>query len=805
MNDITVDMRTSPPADGLVAETVNLRSHGKGILSATGNPSAIARMQENDRFVGCDHRNGSTYYFVLRNGNLVLLGRSEADGTFTEDGTVVAQLEEDIGKCAATGDFFILSTDAGLRFLHYSGGTYTFLGGAPQFPVLAFGTTDTAQLTATLPGHKLNGAYPEWSGTLQASDASAVTRQVKTAFDNLRQQAEEGMRCIFPVMLRTALRLWDGSLLWSPETAMAGNGYSLPETLAPVTMIAAGEYRVENTSVSLTAWKPSVTLISPGIGAWRHLVKAVEIYAAGSQDLLPDTVEFRCEKSQQGGPEYCLRMKAASVKTLQASRSLPHQQEFRLIASISDIESLFNGKIAAQGVSPVTDGTGGCLSASTFAIGFTGGGEKAAFQPTVPAFSASALTTVGDRCFAGNVTTKLPEPPRYESICNPSGFVEETASVTVAVEIAGQSSHMVVARSAATNVWSQKLNGFIAYPDSRALHMTVVVMAGGKKYAFETPLCRNGSGNMAYAEADDEGFTLQPSDKDFSFASTATTEHQPCTLLASAPGNPLQWQTCGKAGNRGIAAVAPAFGLGSSWQLGRHSVCLFAVEGVYLLSFDTKDNCSGTTLISRLTTDGNNSVTATSEGLAFIAADGGICRIKGTKATRTGITVRNAKSIGYSMHFDEIWIEDSEGFTIVENEGNYYRRDLKASIAATQEHTLLIGNGTILTPEKETEESIRISMLTPAVVMPCTMRASAVIWDITGDNLDIRLAVYGDNGRSCCGSLIAALEVKGSPGSPLFHRIAAPFVRTVRLSASGTLPPRTLLYPARIICDNGIS
>ena len=93
MNDITVDMRTSPPADGLVAETVNLRSHGKGILSATGNPSAIARMQENDRFVGCDHRNGSTYYFVLRNGNLVLLGRSEADGTFTEDGTVVAQLE----------------------------------------------------------------------------------------------------------------------------------------------------------------------------------------------------------------------------------------------------------------------------------------------------------------------------------------------------------------------------------------------------------------------------------------------------------------------------------------------------------------------------------------------------------------------------------------------------------------------------------------------------------------------------------------------------------------------------------------
>ena len=325
MNDITVDMRTSPPADGLVAETVNLRSHGKGILSATGNPSAIAQMQENDRFVGCDHRNGSTYYFVLRNGNLVLLGRSEADGTFTEDDTVVAQLEEDIGKCAATGDFFILSTDAGLRFLHYSGGTYTFLGGAPQFPVLAFGTTDTAQLTATLPGHKLNGAYPEWSGTLQASDASAVTRQAKTAFDNLRQQAEEGMRCIFPVMLRTALRLWDGSLLWSPETAMAGNCYPLPETLAPVTMIAAGEYRVESTSVSLTAWKPSVTLISPGIGAWRHLVKAVEIYAAGSQDLLSDTVEFRCEKSQQGGPEYCLRMKAASVKTLQASRSLPHQ------------------------------------------------------------------------------------------------------------------------------------------------------------------------------------------------------------------------------------------------------------------------------------------------------------------------------------------------------------------------------------------------------------------------------------------------------------------------------------------------
>ena len=180
----------------------------------------------------------------------------------------------------------------------------------PCFPRLACGSTEHVELSAEISGRRLSGTYSGWSGSLQSADLAAMEKQAVKAMENLQLQARQGFMLTSPAVLRTALRLWDGTMIWSPDATVVGT-VSHPETVADVTMENSGEFRVERTVLRQNAWKLSLTLLSPGIGAWRNLVKAVEIYAAVWQDDTAGQATFRCEQSHQGEPTYFLRISTA--------------------------------------------------------------------------------------------------------------------------------------------------------------------------------------------------------------------------------------------------------------------------------------------------------------------------------------------------------------------------------------------------------------------------------------------------------------------------------------------------------------
>lgn len=347
MKEIQIPLQTLRQGDAAEAEAVNLRAYGKDSVAAVGNPLPIAALPGGDRLVGYDRRQGRTYYFSERDGALILLGYA-ADGTFTATGETIATLGSPVTAFASTGDFVVISTADGLSYLHYSDGTYSFLGGAPQFPVMAFGTAEKVELSAEIAGRRLSGTYSGWSGSLQSADLAAMEKQAVKAMENLQLQARQGFMLTSPAAIRTALRLWDGTMIWSPDATVVGI-VSHPETVADVTMENSGEFRVERTVLRQNAWKLSLTLLSPGIGAWRNLVKAVEIYAAVWQDDTAGQTTFRCEQSQQGEPQYFLRISTAGQNQEAACRQLAETRGFRLIATISGIEELIGGTVSAQG------------------------------------------------------------------------------------------------------------------------------------------------------------------------------------------------------------------------------------------------------------------------------------------------------------------------------------------------------------------------------------------------------------------------------------------------------------------------
>lgn len=796
MKNIKIPVRTLLATDGTEAEAVNLRTYDSGKVEAVGGLDLISQLPDGDRLAGYDIREGRTYYFTERGGSLVVLGYVEK-GVFNTVGTVVAALEGDFEGLLPSGDFVVVATSAGMTFLYYSDGAYTYLGGAPEFPTLAFGVAEEAELSADIAGRSLSEHYGTWAGTLQSADASYMERLVKNAVGVLRNQARENLMRIQPMVIRTALRLWDDSLLWSPDATVVGR-YSALETTANAVMSAAGSFTIETTVLRQTAWKPSVTLLSSGIGSWRHLVKAVEIYATEEQETGDGAVAFRCESTQHGEPDYYLGIRVDDTAIASARGRLPALRDFRLIASISDIDEFMSGRIKANGVSPATDGAGGDMAASTYVIDYDAAGSLETFCSPFPAFSASVLTVVGDRCFAGNVRMRLPEVPKYGNMLAPSGIKKEAASVTVAVEIAGKSGTVVRARSILSDVWSETLNGMIVYPDRRAVRVTVVVVAGGYKYSLTLPMGSVAGCDMACTAISDGGYVLQPDSIGQVYADSGYAESKPFALVASSAGNPLQWSVCGKAGNRGVTALAPTLGLGSSWQLGRHSLCLLAVEGIYLLSFDTKGDCTGANLLSHRTVAGGSSVVPTSEGLVFADTSGEVCRLRGTKVVATDISVGNGNSpfvLGYSQRFDEVWVESEDGIIVVEAGNTFYRRKLPGiRLVRLQDKAVAVGNGGFFTLENESTDAVSdVELRTRAVETGYGMRLGKVVWNVVGDNADLQLSVYGENGRSCCGGLISRLHVAGTIGAPVCHRLVAPFVRTVRLGVIGKMMPGTLI------------
>ena len=172
-NTKKIEFKPLTPIDGNRAEAVNVRRRGDW-MEVTGTPAAVCPKTTDDRFLGADRRGSRTYYFMQRNGKDVIMSGYRQDGTFT---AVQRTLFADGGSVtgfAVSGEFVVMSTSAGLRYLHFNGSGYDSLGGMVEMPEFAFGTIMSATISTDIAGITLKGSYPQWKGTLAASDRSGV-------------------------------------------------------------------------------------------------------------------------------------------------------------------------------------------------------------------------------------------------------------------------------------------------------------------------------------------------------------------------------------------------------------------------------------------------------------------------------------------------------------------------------------------------------------------------------------------------------------------------------------------------------
>lgn len=791
---LTINWDDASGANYEAVQLENARTTGDGAIVVAGAPEMITYLLQGDRFLGFDRRGSRTYYFVEHERRLMLLGYAVPGEEFTFLEVTFGD-EMAVDGFAVTGDFVVLGTDRGLRFLHFDGDGYELFGEAPVLPQLAVGIAEERTYSEIVTGRTLRENYSRWQGSLLPQDLTDMTKSVATAVDRLRAKAREARCCTGPMAVRAALRLTDDSLIWLPDVWIAGPLPEAPTAVATVTYDGSGTYTVDAFSLSLKAWKVALTVVDLGLGKWRSLVKCLEIYAGDPCDAL-GTPTYRCESAQTGAEAYSLRVAVDNSEAKAGWSKLAVTDKLRKIATISDLETMAAG--GKTTLDHVVDGTGGPLAAKTYAIDNDGTPTAVRFTPWLMPYRANELTTVSNRCFAGDVEMRLPRCPQYVSMCRLESLAAGFAAVEVVVELAVADGTARVVESYTSDVYSLALQPVVSYPDSRAVRMVVTVTVNGKMYRLDKPLQAAADGSMAYAMSKTDSFELTQTAEALTFAAEGLYRNEPCTLLLADAANPLQWTPCRKAYNKGVVAVVASIATGSSWLLGKHAAYLFAVDGVYLLSFD-KSGCSGATLVSRRRVRSSAMVAATADGVAFVDDAGSLRRLRGSSERATGITVGEARGVGYSLGFDEVLVDRGDAIITVGADNRYFLRKMKSTAVVRQGDVTLLSDGNYLyTPDRETSTRLDVVAQTRAVAMPSPYCAESVVWHLVGNNLTAKLTVFGENGMSCHGGTLSLLSVNGTVGAPLFHRLPGIPVRTLRLRIEGKLLSGTILAPSEV-------
>lgn len=764
---------------------MNLRPED-GKMTVVGMPAVTATLAVGDRLLGTDECGGRCHYFVVRDTDVLVAGYSEG-GRFTRHEQLLFRANDPVvGMARATDGLLTVATAGGLEYVARSDNGYAYLGKSPDMPIVCFGVARRKHGVAILRSTTLSGNYDRWQSPLDDEDSSMLKKRFGTVIGELLRSAESGGCILGPTVVCAALRLWDGTLLWSDSPTVVGQSPTI-EAVADVTL-SNGVRTVAESRVECDFLCPTLTVASYGIGRWKDYVKAVEIYAGECWEK--PSVALRCEQSPAGVPSDCLRMSADYGHPAAQLHLLARQTDLRRVAVITDIDALMAGTVKGEGLRPAPSGG---IAGRTMEIDCRLSGRPAETHRFRPApFAAQVIATVGGEMFCGGLTWRLPSAPALMSFADGSSLRAGVSSLAVCVEIPTPAATARMVHSTLCDFRPERLNGLICYPDSRARRMTFLSVTDGVSRQAVVDLTPSADGRCAYAVADG-GLVLEEVEATVIPEASPASFRQPSDIVRSENGNPLLWQRLDHADNAGVTAIMPSFRYGASWLLGRSPVCLFSPDGLRLLSFDSRGKCTASTLISRRTVASSDLAVATDDGLAFVDTCGELCRYRGSRVESTGVVVSGAASLGFSLRYGELWVCMPETTQVVRSDNRSYCRVPKID--------RLVGGKLAMTGvavrELDREEPMRQSVVLKSRALPAeSRRLHSVEWDFESGSADVRLMVYGENGHSCHGMLLSKLSVRGEVGAPLLQRLAAPWVRTFRIELEGMLHTGNTVHSA---------
>lgn len=615
---------------------LNLRETGTGGLAADTLPAECGRCKY--RPVFADTRQGVTNILTLSDdGTLYHEVSLGADGGRLESAVALGKIAP--GEClpARVGSFVAVRDGEGtLSYLYWedSAGTYRWLGAVPEMPPFSVEIGDVRAVSGEVEAVAFDETVPDMRPGVPAAVKKAVGAAVESAVKALHGRAAGLGLYTAPVLVRLAVRLWDGTLLHLSEPVLLSAGAPLqPARVAvPLAVATGGMTGTLKAPLTLDAFSLKVTADTASLGGWRDIVRGIEVWVTPPQRVMDDGGTPTVSYNENGGT-HTLYVRPAFVGEEEQARSL-FTSAWRRVA-------LLPVCAAVQTVYPPYSGDGDTVS------------DYGALRRR-GVLSASAMTGHGGFLHLSGCRRLLPLPamPRGEY------GATQVASCRVAVKFGGGDGGRVVAAEGEVTCDDGRLLPVFSYPDSAATGLTVqLAYADGRLYEGTFALYPSGTGEkravwippslgcvalrqVSRLSAVEEG--------------SRVIEESDGTVVTTARGNPFvpQCETAGAAGS--IMHIEAQRSGGGAYT--RQYLYLFSDTGISALTHSmTGEHTNCRPISGRVVTD-RGRVCSCDEGVFAVCDDGTLVRLRDSKVQVLMRGIGTASRLLCSQERGEIWL-----------------------------------------------------------------------------------------------------------------------------------------------------
>ena len=334
---------------GDARQALNMRECEEA-LQVTGTPAVAGAIAAGDRLLTV-----SSGRMVTCSNRLVKI-----------DGQAVVTVDSEIVGAHTIGDLLVIVCRDGLTWLSCGDSVWTVLDPADAVPQLTF-TASTATMTADISAYTFDEPYNVWRAPLADADTTALAGMLHTAYHALTSDARAQGRHTAPMLVRWAVRLWDGTYLWVSDPVRVGDATlaNANRIEADVTISGNSFTGTEATVLPLIHYSLDIAVTRSIPAEWLPMVAGIDVLATDEAQLLnaSRTLDYRCLTRTTGGREYVLEM-GLSRRSAEVISSQLAASPWHLIAT-APASSLMSGEDFVPPVTSMTLTSSQCAALAT--------------------------------------------------------------------------------------------------------------------------------------------------------------------------------------------------------------------------------------------------------------------------------------------------------------------------------------------------------------------------------------------------------------------------------------------------------
>lgn len=568
---------------------VNLKQHNNALKPTTSHHT-FATLNASNRTLRYIHSCNNAQHFISTSGNTLYHEMDIAsDGNITPLNRTLLACTSPITTITSLGNTLIIGTASDTQYLLYRNDAYIALGCHPQLPIIRFNEKVVETAAEYKARYEIAGKI-EW---LNENLYNIITDYYMGSVYKLRNELYE-KKCYFqPIMIRYALRLFDGSHIMPSPPILLNLNYDFL-TGNQVLTFAYDEptdttYIVEN-AISLNGYGIEYTIDTLQLDEWSDIVCGIDIFVSQEVAIMEEG-DIEGGSYEQGyADNYYFTFNIPSTNLSQLKQTALEETLFYKVASI-DINNAVTG-------TPT-------LIANDFAP------TEVIYRPRL-VVDTSALSRVGanrsyvynNRLHLADITQELYTgyPLRLFSTSHNSENGSAWVYTRTRLSVDGRSSNEVIACSR-IDYFDYLLSPLISYPDNHAIDMEIVVRYNDYEYRKTIALHSVANEDRASYLNEEmkkmdirewECIEITPDNlDDYYTESQSQSISMRNRLIVSETNNPFFFPTelSYNISNGIITGIAATTAALSQGQYGEFPLYIFTTEGIWAMQVGSNEVC----------------------------------------------------------------------------------------------------------------------------------------------------------------------------------------------------------------------